>query len=556
MRFRPTEVLFSPTADCNLDCPHCTTEKSDQKLPVNIAGEFLSGCLKAGMKRVGFTGGEPFLNPGFIYSITRLAVEEGMLFDRIMTNGVWYKNKTKLKSVLERLRASGYDGDICVSVDAFHRQNLKKLAMFIETVALVWNRPDMVSIAFIGKASEGATRKKLKDLARLVDKGIMLKKIKIDISPVGKASRFRKAWGKKWFKDDYCAGPGNTLFVLPNGDVKPCCGYATDSDRLTIGNIRRDSANDMIARARKDSFVSAVFGAGLGKIRISMEKSGFKFPGKTDNHCFFCHYLLNEAPYDLLKKCLRVLRFVVLAVTLTGIFAHNSYVYGADIKLKRSADFKEIEAAVIKKTPIPRWYHEGLFYDGKNMYVANGECGMVWVLDPETGKVLSELEGPGKFTESIIGTGNGKFLLTDWDDEKLYLVSISDKKIFIEKELFSFSPAHPAGVVLAGEKLFVITWTRGFGTKFHILEFDKDLNFIGRVIIKDIMDPAHMAWDGKDLWITSWFSKTVFRVNIDTWEVTGSFPSPAEKATGVAWDGQRLWITGTYDDLYCMSVAG
>jgi len=555
MRFQPTEVLFSPTADCNLDCPHCTTKKSHQKLSIKVAGDFLSGCCKTGVKRVGFTGGEPFLNPEFLYSITRRAVEEGMLFDRITTNGVWYKNKAELKSVLERLRASGYDGDICVSVDAFHRQSLKKLALFVEIAALVWNRPDIVSIAFVGKALESATRKKLKHLARLVSKGVMLKKIKIDISPIGKASRFRTPWGKKWFKDDYCAGPGNTLFVLPSGDVKPCCGYATDSDRLTIGNIRRDSASDIIERAGNDHFITAVFGAGLGKIRINMEKSGFKFPRKTDNHCFFCHYLLTEVPRDLLKKCLRALKFAVSAIALTSILANHSYVYGAEIRLKRSADFKAIEAAVIKKTPIPRWYHEGLFYDGKNMYVANGECGMVWVLDPETGKVLSELEGPGKFTESIIGTGDGKFLLTDWDDEKLYLVNISGKKIFVEKEIFSFSPAHPAGVVLAGERLFVITWTRGFGTKFHILEFDKKFNFIGRVTIKDIMDPAHMAWDGKYLWVTSWFSKTVFRVDINTWEITGSFSSPATKATGIAWDGRYLWITGTYDDLYCMSVS-
>jgi len=591
MRFRPTEVLFSPTADCNLDCPHCTTEKSKQKLPAKNAGDFLSGCRKAGVKRVGFTGGEPFLNPEFLYAVTRRAVKEGMLFDRIMTNGVWYKNKAELKRVLKKLRDSGYDGDICVSIDAFHRQSLKKLALFVETAVSIWNRPDMVSIASVGKAAERATRKKLKDLTSLlansknsslrgreapeaiskkgllrpfgprnddfkrIDSRIVLKKITIDLSPIGKAGRFRKAWSKKWFKDDYCKGPGNALFVLPDGDVKPCCGYAADSDGLTIGNIRRDSAKTIIENAGKNNFIAAVFGAGLGKIRKRMEVFGFKFPGRTDNHCFFCYYLQNEAPEAFLKKCLRSLRLVVLAVAILTMLAQHSCAFGADVILKKSADFKVMSTTVIKKTPILRWYHEGMYYDGKKMYVANGEGGKVWVLDPETGKVLFELEGPGKFTESIIGYLDGKYLLTDWDDEKLYIVNISGEKISLEKEVFSFSPAHPAGAVLAGERLLVITWTRGFGTKFHVVEFDKDLNYVGRVTIKGIMDPAHMAWDGKNLWITSWFSKTVFSVDIDAWEITGSFSSPADKATGIAWDGRYLWITGTYDDLYCLEVS-
>lgn len=555
MRFRPTEVLFSPTADCNLDCPHCTTEKSHRKLPVNLAGDFLAGCRKIGIKRVGFTGGEPFLNPGFLYSITRRAVSEGVLFDRIMTNGVWYKNKKELESVLEKLRDSGYDGDICVSMDAFHRQNLKKLAGFIETAALVWNRPDIVSVASVGKAAATATGKKLRDLTRLLDKGIFLKKLKIDISPIGKAGRFRRAWGKRWFKDDYCKGPGNALFVLPGGDVKPCCGYATDSDGLTIGNIRRDSAGAIVKNAGKNRFIGAAFGTGLGRLRIRMEKLGFVFPGRADNHCFFCHYLLNEVPEDFLKKCLRPLRIVAAIIAISAILAHHSYTFAEDIILKKSADFKTIQASVVKKIPLPRWYHEGLFYDGKSVWVANGEGGKVWVLDPETGKMLSEIDPPAKFTESILKTEDGNYLLTDWDDEKLYRVNIADKKISVEAEIFGFSPAHPAGAVLADGRLLVITWTRGFGTKFHILEFDKDIKLIGRVLIKNIMDPAHMTWDGTNLWITSWFSKKVFRIDINTWEITGAFTSPAAKATGIAWDGRYLWLTGTYDDLYCLSIA-
>ena len=37
----------------------------------------------------------------------------------------------------------------------------------------------------------------------------------------------------------------------PRGDVKPCCGFASDLDQLTIGNIHHDSVADIVERARR-----------------------------------------------------------------------------------------------------------------------------------------------------------------------------------------------------------------------------------------------------------------------------------------------------------------
>ena len=44
-------------------------------------------------------------------------------------------------------------------------------------------------------------------------------------------------WDGDWFAEDYCEGPGQALIVNPRGEVKPCCGFASDLDQLTIGNI-------------------------------------------------------------------------------------------------------------------------------------------------------------------------------------------------------------------------------------------------------------------------------------------------------------------------------
>ena len=66
----------------------------------------------------------------------------------------------------------------------------------------------------------------------------------------------------------------------------------------------------------------------------------------------------------------------------------------------------------------------------------------------------------------------------------------------------------------------------------------------------DFQEPAHMAWDGRYLWITSWYYRNVYKVNPDTWTIISYFLAPCNKPTGIAWDGKYLWITGTYADLY------
>jgi len=272
MGFRPKEILFSPTADCNLSCPHCTNEKPKVILSKSTAIKFLRGSKRIGIDRVGFTGGEPFLALNFLCGIAAAAAREGFLFGKIMTNAVWHRDELHLGRTLERLFESGYDGSICVSVDAFHKQNLKKIARFIEMASAIWRRPDIVSIVYVTER-ESATKKKLHRLAQLLKARLSgfggthpvikstdnnsgragfpalgnrtggvppkrsdgvenlpyhIKIAKIDLSPIGNASKLKDPWNGRWFKEDYCKGPGGVFAVTPSGDVKPCCGYAND----------------------------------------------------------------------------------------------------------------------------------------------------------------------------------------------------------------------------------------------------------------------------------------------------------------------------------------
>ncbi len=308
-RFKPDEILFSPTDKCNLRCAHCDIKKGPAALDLKSAIRFVNACADIGIRRIGFTGGEPFLVRGLLCRIIKEAVRRRMSFNRIMTNAVWFKTKNELVSTLKKIFRAGYDGNICISVDAFHRQDLRKAALFIRIASEIWKRPDIVSIVAVKGAKDNQTRKILTRLARLLNThikfnppkhafmrrdGLFIKIFYVDLSPVGKAGKLKTPWDGKWFKDDFCCGPGNVFFVLPDGTVKPCCGYANESDILTIGSIKTDTPKKLIDNARKNRFVSEVFSEGLHPIRRALEKTGVRFPGKIRNHCFFCHYLLTN----------------------------------------------------------------------------------------------------------------------------------------------------------------------------------------------------------------------------------------------------------------------
>ncbi len=115
------------------------------------------------------------------------------------------------------------------------------------------------------------------------------------LAPVERAERLTGGWDGNWFAEDYCEGPGQALIVNPKGEVKPCCGFASDLDQLTIGNIHRDTVRQIIRKARRHPYVGKVFREGLTAIRDEiLQRDPNALPGATSNHCYFCWYVLTR----------------------------------------------------------------------------------------------------------------------------------------------------------------------------------------------------------------------------------------------------------------------
>jgi len=135
--------------------------------------------------------------------------------------------------------------------------------------------------------------------------------------PVERAERFSGAWDGTWFEEDYCEGPGQALIVNPRGEVKPCCGFASDLDQLTIGNIYTDTAAQVIRRGRRHPYVGKVFREGLTAIRDEiLARDPNALPAATSNHCFFCWYVLSKNLASVPFSCAKSPRTGALALPL------------------------------------------------------------------------------------------------------------------------------------------------------------------------------------------------------------------------------------------------
>lgn len=313
--FRPNYLAFAGTYQCNLNCPHCCVpiEWAD-RLDVAVAVRFLDEAHAFGIRVLGFTGGEPFLYPEFLYRLCRRASELGFRFDKVPTNGVWFRDRGHLDQVLGRLRESGFDGKLGLSVDKFHGVKTAALGDFCRAARRIFQRDNIISLSYASRARDQGLEPVhvlARELDAVVDWSDVLGRFMLvsrdftmainwnHLAPVERAERLTGAWDSQWFEEDYCEGPGQALIVNPRGEVKPCCGFASDLDALTIGNIHRDSVAAIVRRARKHPYVGKVFRKGLTAIRDEiLAKNPNALPAATSNHCFFCWYVLTKGVFD------------------------------------------------------------------------------------------------------------------------------------------------------------------------------------------------------------------------------------------------------------------
>jgi len=212
---------------------------------------------------------------------------------------------------LTQLRDTGFSGKQGLSLDKFHGIRTDKLAVFCRVARRIFDRDNLIALNYASSAPDKGLepiRKLAVVLDAVVEWSSRLRKYLLvsddftmtlswnHLATVERAENLPgNPWDGEWFKEDYCEGPGQALIVNPKGEVKPCCGFASDLDQLTIGNIYESSAADVIRAGREHPYVGKVFREGLTAIRAEiLARDPGSLPEATSNHCFFCWYVLTR----------------------------------------------------------------------------------------------------------------------------------------------------------------------------------------------------------------------------------------------------------------------
>ena len=305
--FFPYEIIFSVTDLCNLKCNHCYIKKNNAKLDINATINFLDSLTEDNLSQIthiGFSGGEPFLFPEIIEAITKKSVEKDLLFDCIMTNGVWWKNQEELKSILQKIYDAGFDGKIGISFDYFHalayesscknensninfEKYLEKISEFCLTVFEIWKDSSMIKIQSVNYKEQNHIfnpQKLIKELPDCFD-------YQVFIFDESYTSDDERSWqDKKWFKEDFCSGPGQIFYIHSDGRIAPCCGFANENEKLIIGNINQ-TFDQVIENASKNPMIKLCYIDGLSSKIKELKKEKLLPHGKTKDNCTFCDFI-------------------------------------------------------------------------------------------------------------------------------------------------------------------------------------------------------------------------------------------------------------------------
>lgn len=313
VKFYPEEVIFAPTGTCNLKCPHCFVKKTKYNLKVSDAIKFLESCKGTTVRKVSFSGGgEPFLAMDFLVEVIKYCIDNAYNFGRIMTNGIWWQSKEELTEKLTILKEAGYDGKIGLSWDSFHGQKISEVRQFCREVFKIFDGTSVEIQSVISQFQFDL--KNLEILAKGFDCGIeydldkntgvgtiFIKGKSIFIPVMRQSQSFlstdTRAWkSDKWFKDDFCEGPGQVLFVHPNGNIAPCCGFANENKELCIGTIKQDF-DTIMHQASKNPMLKICYNDGLSKQIKELKKNGVEIPGKTSDICAFCDFVCKNQKF-------------------------------------------------------------------------------------------------------------------------------------------------------------------------------------------------------------------------------------------------------------------
>ncbi|MEW6448953.1 MAG: radical SAM protein [Bacillota bacterium] len=261
----PKSLAILLTYKCNFSCDHCSVSAGPKRREV-LAADYMRRAIKEAytvpsIRTVVFTGGEPTLYPDVLEAGIRLAHNMGFV-TRLVTNAWWAKTPEQADHFLQNIRAAGLD-ELNVSYDDFHLPYLERFGGEQNVLNAVQAATELGMTVLVGTVLHPGARINSSYLRQTFQDARVQKGVKFLEDFVFPLGRARQKLPAHFFISDpgtiehgACGDAGQTLAILPDGNVLFCCGHVVNNKAqaiFTIDNLASGvSLTEMIERMQRN----------------------------------------------------------------------------------------------------------------------------------------------------------------------------------------------------------------------------------------------------------------------------------------------------------------
>jgi len=313
VNYRPHSLAFLTTNGCDANCEFCGIKKSNppQRLTVETMHKYTDQARRYGIRKVSFTGGEPFLLGEDLFEAISYAHKNGMICG-LTTNGSYAKDEETGKKIAKRLFDSGLDV-INISMDQSHSEFVPYERSFNAFKGVLqYNLSPSINVTDLRSTNFRnwlMLRKIAQDLVgEFEGNSIVVDGKKVaeyewkGASKQGEAKKLdkREFRYRKIKYNEVC--DAQTVAVRSDGKVAaPCCSFASaNNDFYVMGDVRGTTIEEVVERVNDSVIGSVLIGPfGIGRIANSLSYAKNhkirRIANKSyTNECEFCGAVFSD----------------------------------------------------------------------------------------------------------------------------------------------------------------------------------------------------------------------------------------------------------------------
>lgn len=291
------------TERCNIECSHCWFEsgpgRTGRMTPEEAMGYIDQASEIPTVEWISFTGGEPFLLPEMLASLTGYASDRGLRTECV-TNCFWAKSEEGAQGLLEMLGENGLDA-VNISADDFHQRhipfvrvgNCYKAAKRLGLKIIIMCSAARSSSLRIGNVIQGLGDNGIHNIRDgKPEKPVSALAVETGFVPVGRAKKLPE---EEWLiGESPVEGPCREVLrdigISPSGDVLPCCSAAGIVEGARLGNAKEGGLVGIIEGASEDPLFVTLSTDGPSALaeRLGLLKKGYV------NRCHLCYEVLTD----------------------------------------------------------------------------------------------------------------------------------------------------------------------------------------------------------------------------------------------------------------------